>query len=113
MNLEKIGKDDKKITKNLDSIFVEETVKFISLMENNYNAIFSEEDYLSIMIQSKNKSEKYNWSYSKNVDQFKEILKNPINSRFFSSILLANTSQTVEKIKEQFINLEDYLLQVN
>lgn len=97
MNQEKGTKEFGKSSKNLDGLFSNQTTKFVHFMDLNDSIHDSENDYLNLMILSKNKSEKYN-SFNLNDSKiFTTVHPNKLLQFFLLNILSANSYISSEK----------------
>lgn len=113
MNLEKVSKDTVKASKDFEGLFSNETLKFVHFMDLTESPYDSENDYLNMMIKSKNKAEKYTSLNLKDSKVFRPINASKLLQSFLSNVLSANSNLSGERTKEFARNVEYELIQVS
>lgn len=111
INFERMNKDVTRASNDFEKVFSNETLKLIHVMDLNDAQFSAEEDYLTLMIQSQNKSDPFHPLNLKD-SKMNQVVPTVLFHDFLSQLLAANTSVSDEAFRNYFPNLEFEMYQV-
>jgi hypothetical protein len=100
LNFEKVGKNPNRSSYDFERVFTNETLKLVHHLDVSECPGDSEEDYLSMMIQSQNKCEKYNAMNLKDAKVFRPVQRTQLLFDFLSQLLSATSNFASDNIQE-------------